>query len=444
MRPRNRPGTIFATLMLVLFLAMPAAETVVVAMAGKTAMAQEKPSGALRLRTRGGDSERRARRSINLGSGYFRVALLLPLSGHQKDVGRALLDAAQMALFDIGHPAVALMPFDTRGTPDGAAVAAEAAVRGGAHLILGPLLRQSVVAAAPIARGGGLDLVAFSTDRSLAGNGVFLLAFLPYQQIERVVSYAIDQGYERFAALIPDNAYGRIVLEAFYEVTEAYGAEVTAVEIYPMDLSKLFGPVRRLADYDRRRAALLARRRVLEAMGTDADARLELRQLEKFDTLGEPDFEAILIPEGGQMLQALIPVLPYFDIDPMTVQFLGTGLWDDPDLVREPVLAGGWFAGPPPGSASAFAARYADHYGRQPPRIASLAYDAVLIAALHAGGTGVPRDLLLSPDGFRGLDGVFRFRSDGTAERGLAVIQITGDGFEIISPMPTTFETGPE
>ena len=431
-------------MVLALFLVPPAAEMAVVAMAGKAAMAQHKPSGALRLRTRGDES--RARRSIDLGSGYLRVALLLPLSGHQKDVGRALLEAAQMALFDIDHPAVALMPFDTRGTADGAALAAEAAVRGGAHLILGPLLRQSVVAAAPIARGSDIDLVAFSTDRSLAGNGVFLLAFLPYQQIERVVSFAVEQGHERFAALIPDNAYGRIVLEAFYEVTEAYGAEVTAVEIYPMDLSKLFGPVRRLADYDRRRAALLARRRALEALGDDADARLELRELDKFDTLGEPDFEAILIPEGGQMLQALIPVLPYFDIDPMTVQFLGTGLWDDPVLLREPVLAGSWFAGPPPGSASAFAARFADHYGRQPPRIASLAYDAMLIAALHAGGgwTGVPRDLLLSPDGFRGLDGVFRFRSDGTAERGLAVIQITREGFEIISPMPMTFEIEPE
>lgn len=433
-----------ATMALAAFLAAPAAEMAVFAIAGGPALAQDRPSGALRLRTPGGDRERRARRPVDLGSGYLRVALLVPLSGHQKDVGRALLDAAQMALFDIDRPAVALMPFDTRGTPDGAALAAEAAVRGGAHLILGPLLRQSVVAAAPIAREGDIDLVAFSTDRSLAGNGVYLLAFLPYQQIERIVSYAIEQGHERFAALIPDNAYGRIVLKAFYEVTEAYGAEVSAVEVYPMDLSKLFGPVRRLADYDRRRAALLARRRVLEARGDDPDARLELRELDKLDSLGEPDFEAILIPEGGQMLQALIPVLPYFDIDPMTVQFLGTGLWDDPDLLREPVLAGSWFAGPPPGSASAFAARFADHYGRQPPRIASLAYDAMLIAALHAGGTGVPRDLLLSPDGFRGLDGVFRFRSDGTAERGLAVIQITGEGFEIISPMPTTFETEPE
>ena len=125
------------------------------------------------------------------------------------------------------------------------------------------------------------------------------------------------------------------------------------------------------------------------------------------------------------------------------VRVLGTGLWDDSGTTREPALVGGWFAAPTPEAAGDFQRRFEAAYGHRPPRIASLAYDAAALAAVLAGIEQGPRfdhATLTSASGFAGNDGIFRFRQDGIAERGLAVLEVTKDGFRVLSEAPATFE----
>ena len=372
----------------------------------------------------------------------MRVAILLPLSGPDAGLGQALLDAAQLALFDLGDESMVLLPRDTRGTAEGAAQAAQAALAGGAELLLGPLFRASVAAAAPAARAGGVNIVAFSTDRMVAGAGVFLMGFMPEQQVDQVIAFARSAGLSRFAALVPDSAYGTAVVNALRSATAKWGGEVVRMEIYSADAQAAHQPVKRLADYERRRGALFARRRQLESQG-DAASMATLQGLAKLDTLGEVEFDAVLLPDGGVMLRAVAPLLPYYDIDPAKTRFLGTGLWDDPSLGSEPALVGGWFAAPPPDAAAAFEKRYAAAYGRRPPRIASLAYDAMALAtalAREPGGADFSARALTDPSGFAGAGGIFRFDAGGVVERGLAVLEVERRGLKVIAKAPRTFQ----
>jgi branched-chain amino acid transport system substrate-binding protein len=101
-----------------------------------------------------------------------RVGLLLPLSGRNAAIGKALLNAAQLAMFDFADRRLELLPIDTRGTPTGAQAAAQTAIGDGAQVILGPLLAGSVQAAAPAARAAHVPVIAFSSDRRVGGGGV--------------------------------------------------------------------------------------------------------------------------------------------------------------------------------------------------------------------------------------------------------------------------------
>jgi branched-chain amino acid transport system substrate-binding protein len=92
-----------------------------------------------------------------------RIALVLPLSGVNAKLGNAMLDAAQMALYDVADQNLELVPLDTKGTVQGAATAAQAAVAAGAKLIIGPLIAAEVAAVKPVARGAGIPVLAFST-----------------------------------------------------------------------------------------------------------------------------------------------------------------------------------------------------------------------------------------------------------------------------------------
>lgn len=238
-----------------------------------------------------------------------------------------------------------------------------------------------------------MNVLAFSTDRSVAGGGVYLLGLTPEQQIERVADFASRNGLQRFAILAPESAYGNSIIQNMQSASLRHGIEITDVSRYPADIDPssedLHDIVKNLARYDQRRWALKQEIKKLQKL-EDAASKKLLAKLEKRDTLGELPFNAILLPEGGDRLKAIAPLLSYYDVDPEHVKFIGTGLWADRSLGSEPALVGGWFAAPPPLNTTQFENRFHQLYGATPVRIASLAYDATALAGMLASEPSGP------------------------------------------------------
>jgi branched-chain amino acid transport system substrate-binding protein len=337
-------------------------------------------------------------------AGPVKVALLVPLSGTNAELGKAMLEAAQLALFATPSERLTVMPRDTAG-PGGAAGAARSAVAGGAQLILGPLLAADVEAVKPIAAEARVNVIAFATQTQVAGGNVFLLGFLPRQEVQREVSYARERGLSRFAALAPNTAYGRLMTEALRESVAASGGTVGKIEF-------LDGPgaVRRLVGFS--------------PTGPAAG-----------------EFDALLLPLGGDQLKQTARQLREAGVAAGQVRLLGSGLWDEPSVAAEPALQGGWFAASPPEQRRDFESRFQAAYGHPPPRLASLAFDAAALAAALAarGGDPFTQEAILNPSGFTGIDGLFRFTSQGLVQRGLAVLEVGPGGFAVVSPAPRSF-----
>lgn len=381
-------------------------------------------------------------RPVPDANGLVRVALLAPLSGPSATVGQALLNAAQMALFDVADERFVLQAYDTGGTPEGATEAAQRALSHGAQLILGPLFSAEARAVAPAADAAGVNIVAFSTDPTIAGGRVFVLGFLVQEQVRQMIAYARTQGLTRFAVLAPESDYGRAVVEAFNRYVPAGGGQVTNVAYYNAEGSNLNDVVRDLAAYDRRKQALEAQKAEL-AGKEDEISQLALERLNRLETIGEVDFEAILLPDQGTRLTQAATLLPFFDIDAGRVQLLGTMLWNTPGLGREPVMIGGIYPAPPQDSNRQFFARYRELFGRAAPGIASHGYDAVALAAVLARSENpqpFSTDAISNASGFAGVDGIFRFQPTGLSQRGFAIMQVTRDGATEIEKAPATFE----
>lgn len=375
--------------------------------------------------------------------GRVRVALLLPLSGQSSALGQAMLLAAELALFEIGNEKFDLLPIDTLGTQEGAVIAAERAITQQVRLILGPLLAPAAAAVAPIARRAGINVLSFSNSREIAGQGMFILGFVPRQQVDTIMEYAAGLEHTRFAVLAPNNPYGSAVVDALNEVAAARSVFVTKVARYDPGKVDLSENIKALAEYDDRRAVLLSQRKELEVRD-DEISRQALRRLERLDTIGNVDFDAILLPEGGQTLRTLASLLSFYDVDQPSVRLLGLRAWDEfHDLGTEPALVGAWFAAPPLAERSKFEKWYAETFGQMPPRLASIAYDATALAAVLAGRGQVPvfsLDTLTNKDGFLGLDGVFRLHPNGSVQRAYAIIEVRRDGFRTLRSAPQNFE----
>ncbi len=368
-------------------------------------------------------------------AGPAKVALLVPLSGPNAGLGQAILNAAQLALFETGGNQLTLVPRDTKGTPSGAADAAHAAVGEGVGLILGPLLAGEVEAVEPIARDAHLNVIAFSTVTDLAGGNTFLMGFLPRQEVAREVGYARQRGIGRFAALAPDTDYGHLMTDTLRQTASSTGGTVTKVEFYgPGDPS-----------------AAIARLLPGSAAPPDtpppgtpppgADAAAAGQAAPAAPAV--PGFDALLLPEGGDQLKRIARKLIAAGLDTKATRLLGSGLWDVPDIGDEPALDGGWFAASPPGARRDFEGRYRATYGRDPPRLASLGYDAAALAAVLARGQEGPpfsRQAILNPNGFTGVDGLFRFTPQDLVERALAVLEVEPQGNVVVSPAAQTFQ----
>jgi ABC-type branched-subunit amino acid transport system substrate-binding protein len=347
------------------------------------------------------------------GRDFTRVALLLPFSAKSprlREEAGAMLKAAEMAIFDREKADVLMIALDTAGTAKGAKAATKAAIDSGVDVVLGPILAGSVKASGAAARRSKTPVIAFSTDQSVAGNGVYLLSFPPEAEIDRIMDYAAGQGARNFAILGPDSAYGRRVNDAYQRAAQVRGLSVTATESYKGDdISVMQGPARKLVD----------------------------GYMSHLQSTGAPLFDAIMLPEGGTALRSLAPLLTYYSSDMANVTKLGTGRWNREGTELEPALRGGIFAGPDQQARAQFEADYKITYGSDATRLSSLAYDAVNIGALIA--TGDPRERAtraIDPMGFYGVDGFIRFRPDGTPHRGLAIFQVKPGRMDIIDPAP--------
>lgn len=354
-------------------------------------------------------------------AGPAKVALLVPLSGANAELGQALLDAAQLALFESGGDRMILVPRDTGGNAAGAAGAARAVIGDGARLILGPLLAPEVEAVKPIAQEAHISVIAFSTVTTLAGGNTYLMGFLPRQEVLREVSYARERGLARFAALAPNSPYGHLMADALREAAAGSGGSVTKIEF--------FDP--RAGD------ASPAIQRLLPGGGAEASAELPPA------SPPAASLDALLLPEGGAKLRQIAAQVRAAGGNAKPVQLLGSGLWDTPDIGSDPAQVGGWFATSPPEARQDFERRFNATYGHNPPRLASLGYDSAALAAVLARGqAGEPfsQQAILNPSGFTGVDGLFRFTPSGLVQRGLAVLEVVPQGTTVVSPAPQSFQ----
>jgi branched-chain amino acid transport system substrate-binding protein len=330
-----------------------------------------------------------------------RIALLVPMTGASAAIGESIANAANLAVLDTGGKNIRITTYDT-GT--GAAAAAQRAIADGNRLIIGPLLAEDVRAVAPIGRAAKVPLISFSNDISVAGNGTYLLGFVPTQSIDRIVSFARSKGMTSFAGLIPNGTFGQRTSQAMIKAVEANGGRMVGLQ-----------------SFDRSPGSIAAAVTKLSASSA---------------------YDALLIADSGRVALQIVPLVR--KRGGATAKILGTDLWNvEGSLAQSPVMQGAWFASVSDSFYNQLATKYRARFAKGPYRLASLGYDSVLLVNKIAGawrvGTNFPTAQLLDSGGFSGIDGAFRFTSSGIAERMLEVQEIKTGGFTIVSPAPRVF-----
>ena len=327
-----------------------------------------------------------------------RVALLVPLSGQNGDVGQAIANATTMAILDTGAENLRITTYDTARGPQ---AAARQAMADGNKLILGPLLGSNVVSVRAETEGTAVPIISFSNDTSVAGPGVFVMGHIPEQSIARSVEYARSQGKNAFAILAPDGEYGDRAEAGLRNALSQYGGRYVTGERYARSNTS-----------------------VVSAGG-------RLKQRGGYDT--------VLIADGGSS-----SIRGAGAVQASGVQILGTERWSgDRDVLQASALRGALFSAVRDDRYAGFVRSYQERFGSQPFRVATLGYDAVLLTLRAARDWRVGRDFpvntLYQSGGFDGMDGPFRFQRNGVVERAMEVREVRNGDVNIVSRAPAGF-----
>jgi ABC-type branched-subunit amino acid transport system substrate-binding protein len=333
--------------------------------------------------------------------GMHRVALLLPVTGPDAEMGQSIANATALALADTKVTNIRMVTYDT-GL--GVAAATQRAIADGNKLILGPLRADNVIEVAEIARPAAVPIISFSNDIGVAGQNVFLLGHLPNQSIERVVLYAKSRGLNRFAGVVASNVYGQRAQSNITTAVRAAGGILVGIQ---------------------------------ESNGTAASAEAAARRLAQMGAI-----DAILVADTGRAAITTVPALRRGGL--RTAKILGTDLWNiDGTLAGSPPMYGAMFASVSDTLYTQYATKYRARFGKAPLRLSSLGYDSVLLVARVARnwvpGTRFPVGQLTDPQGFIGVDGAFRFNANGLTDRMLEVQEIQAGKFVTVSAAPSQF-----
>lgn len=366
------------------------------------------------------------------GRDIIRAGVLLPFTHPNERVrqqAEGMLAGIELALFDFGNENVVLLPKDTGGSQSQATIAAEELRENGVDVVLGPLFGANVQqvreALTPPQETDFFGfssepaeepkpVIAFSNDRSVASYGAWLASIAPEEEVASIVEYAALRGYDQFAFFGPESGLGTRIEAAMQAAVFESGGMMLASGFYP-------------------------------ASSTNPNTEAEYFAQTIAAAVENGARVAVLVPERGNRLRRIAPLLAYYGVDTRQVKMLGTGAWNDPNIWREPSLRGAWFPTAPSVDVKDFEERFTRLYGAPPSSLAAVAYDAAaLVIALSEDGELLPGELI-NRDGFMGINGLFRFRDDGTAERSLAIMEIDptledGSGVKEILPVSPSFD----
>ena len=395
----------------------------------------------------------------------LRVGVLAPLSGRFATVGVEMRNAATMAMFNVKTNNIIVQFYDTQSDESGAREAMRRAAREGAEIAIGPLSKDEV-AGAKAARAG-IPMISFTTDSDVLGGDAFSIGHLLDSQIQRIMEFSAGRGQKRIVILTPSGVSGKFVMKQATTFAKRNNMEIAHSATF--ERNTITDVAKRIANFDAREAeykeyanAIEARFAYMSALKADfpddfasefdsqqyQSAEAELADLEKVrsglnrrKTFGEVDFDTVFV--FGDDINDVIMVgsmMMFYEVPAGKVRFIGTSQLENERVRGERAFRGAWYPTISTRYSPKFNAAFQQYFDQAPGRIASLTYDAMAVSASVFNQSGrISRDALLNPNGWTGINGIFRFVRSGENERLMDITEIRNGRPVIVENAGTSF-----
>ena len=364
---------------------------------------------------------------------FLNIVLMLPLSGKHYQIGKSLLNSAQLAVEKKNNKKIVFTIIDT-GDEEQLLYQLYNVLEDDIDIIIGPVFSDKVIQVREVSKNKGIPIVAFSNNSKIQDNRLYVFGLKLEDEIKELLTYSIKRNLKKYAVLVPRNEFGSRVEKEIRQFQSENNFSTFNFTFYNPNSPDFYDVSKNVSNFEERKANLEKKIKQLEKENSEK-AKEELKKLKKLDTYGELNFEALLIfAQNFQEVSNFSSILPYYDVDPKKIQFIGSSLWTKNLALKEPGLDNGYFTSLNIDNRKKFEDEYLKIFKSKPHSLATLSYDIVgLISNLHNNESYFSTQKLHNPNGFIGINGWFKMMPSGKVLRQPNIYKIKNQKFVLLN-----------
>ena len=352
----------------------------------------------------------------------LKVGVLLPLSGEFQGIGESFLKAIQLALYDISNEDIKIYPKDTKGNALNTYQSAKEFEEEGIKVVIGPIFYENLERLEEISK---ITLISLTNKTQKIPKNTIAFGINIESQIDALNKYFDKIEVSKTLLLSPKSDF----IYQSKSVTEKDTLKFYRTYSYNTDPKKITGEIEEITKYRERKKDLERRIKILEKSDLYKDKN-ELKKLEQMHTLGNVNFDSVVIVDFGERLKSVLSSFMFSDVTSDEVNFFTINQWFDESLFNENAMQNLRFPSIDFNNLKKFKKKFLKTFGEDPNDVSILAYDALglIYYCWSNNNFQFKRDQLYTKEGFKGLHGEF-FIENNVSKQKLKIYQISKNKF---------------
>tara|TARA_B100001093_G_scaffold509049_1_gene572352 strand:- start:13 stop:1167 length:1155 start_codon:yes stop_codon:yes gene_type:complete len=308
--------------------------------------------------------------SSSENNNFLKIGLLAPLSGEYRELGVSLLYSLQLALNEINDKKVLIIPRDTGSNdPKKLDDAINEIKSEGANVIIGPINNEDF---SKVKKFNKIVFVSLSNINPKFQNNIISIGISFEAQMAALIKFLEKKKKNKTIILLPKNKYTNLIENKLQDL------QFTKYKIfkYSPDPKILTGEIETLTNYNQRKRNLELRKKMFEDKD-DEQSKKELNRLEQKYTLGNVNFDSVIIIDFGNSLKSVLTSFAFTDVGEDKVLFATLNQWFDESIFYENTIKSLYYPSIDYKEFNKFKNNYYKTFNTHPTEISILAYDAI-------------------------------------------------------------------
>ena len=298
----------------------------------------------------------------------LKVGLIVPLSGKHQEIGKSVLNSIRLALSKINDDQIEIFPKDNNSNPERTLFAAKQLEKEGIRIVIGPIFHQNLIYLEEVQN---LTFLSLSNKTKIIPKNVITIGVNANSQISAIVNFIKKENLNKTIVLVPrsnfEDELRNALVKSKYEFMNIYSYDVEPNKLTPL--------IKQITAYSERTKKLEKIIEFVEKGIEILEKEEELKNLKKKYTLGEINFDSVVIANFGENLKSVTNSFSFSDVTAQDVKFITLNQWFDETLLKESSTNQIYFPSINLTNYSKFRETYFKSYNKYPPQISILSYD---------------------------------------------------------------------